>query len=120
MASPTPWPNTNTSATVTVPKAKVRTAQSLISIQPRLAACSVTADYADTQQTLRWALTIACHDQIPDDPAYEDRNHDEETVQDESGETATPASKPHFIVGHVISYLGLTLDVYTSSPSSSI
>ena len=110
MAPPTCSPSTATNTPLTAPKAMARTTKSLISIQPKSGRLTIATDNARTQELLRWALSASRHDQVPDDPADTECEHEEGPVQDGTGKSATLAGKLSVIALHVASSYSSSLN----------
>ena len=71
---------------------------------------TIVTDNARTQELLRWALSASRHDQVPDDPADTECEHEEEPVQDGTGKSATLAGKLSVIALHVASSYSSSLN----------
>ena len=71
---------------------------------------TIATDNARTQELLRWALSASRHDQVPDDPADTECEHEEEPVQDGTGKSATLAGKLSVIALHVASSYSSSLN----------
>ena len=71
---------------------------------------TIVTDNARTQELLRWALSASRHDQVSDDPADTECEHEEEPVQDGTGKSATLAGKLSVIALHVASSYSSSLN----------
>ena len=71
---------------------------------------TIATDNARAQELLRWALSASRHDQVPDDPADTECEHEEEPVQDGTGKSATLTGKLRIIALHAASSYSSSLN----------